>query len=162
MLNGKRKCSREYQLSNVCSSGSAFAISSFVPRETTRPTPTPKNQQLGNYIIARKTWEIDMDFKRQKKGGGSSLNKAPAKRPEGVLSGFIEGSAVTPKSDISGAMSGHRHVAARDLSELLSPSVVHLFVCLVITRERTSEGGCEESRVVAYWTHPTDVHYHSL
>lgn len=41
---------------------STLAVSDFIARETT--SPTPKNQ-LGNCIIAHKTWKVDMDFKRQ-------------------------------------------------------------------------------------------------
>ena len=59
---------REHVAENTsCQLSAANWSALAVSRETT--SPTPKNQQLGNYIIARKTWKVDMDFKRQKKGG---------------------------------------------------------------------------------------------
>lgn len=55
---------------------STLAVSDFIARETTGPTP--KNQQLENYIIAHKTWKVDMDFKRQE-------NKATAQSKIGIF-----------------------------------------------------------------------------
>ena len=141
---------REHVAENTsCQLSAANWSALAVSRETT--SPTPKNQQLGNYIIARKTWKVDMDFKRQKKGGWSSLNKATAKDKEGTLFEFTEGSTVTPTSRSSGTMSGHCHVAASDLEQWLSLSVPQ---CLPLYSEGdkiepTSEGGCEDSCMVA-------------
>lgn len=46
--------------------GGPEPVSGFIPRETTSPTPTSQNRQLGTDITAHKTWKAGVDFKKTK------------------------------------------------------------------------------------------------